>query len=61
MKTIVCGDVLKGCQHTMRAETETELLARLALHIREEHPEVELKPALIEEARRMIREFSLAA
>ena len=45
-KQISCGDVVAGCSFTASADTEEELLAKVAAHAAEEHAVTEISPEL---------------
>ena len=47
MKTIACGEVVPGCQHTFEAETEDELLGQVGKHAVEDHG-LEVTPELVD-------------
>jgi len=36
-KELNCGDVMPGCDHRMRGETEADLMAQAARHARDKH------------------------
>ena len=55
MKKIVCGDVVPGCHILIRAETEADLLRKVADHIRAAH-QLNVTPKLLEKARGRIRD-----
>lgn len=46
-KELNCGDIMAGCEHRIRAETEAEVLRQAAEHAREHHglPEVDEQTA----------------
>jgi predicted small metal-binding protein len=54
MSSFRCGDVIPGCPSVLTG-TETEILAELAEHVRDEHGLVELPPELAEAARSKLR------
>ena len=47
-KTIECGQVVPGCKFTAEANTEQELLQKVAEHAREAHGVTEVTPELEE-------------
>lgn len=55
-KQIACGDVMPGCDFTAEAETEQELLEKVAKHAAEAHDIPEPTPEVIEAVRGAIRE-----
>ena len=56
MKQIACGDMVPGCDFVARAETEAELLHKVAAHAREVHGLQEVTPELLERVRSKITE-----
>jgi predicted small metal-binding protein len=61
MKTYACGTLVPGCSWTARAETEADLVARAAAHLREAHGETEIRPDMIERIKERITEADDAA
>ena len=61
MKTIACGDLVPGCDYRASAETEADLMAKVAAHVRQAHPGIELTPRLIASAKEKVREDARAA
>lgn len=49
-----CADVGLACGHAVKAESEDELVDRIATHAREEH-DVELNETLVDYARTQVR------
>jgi len=45
-KHIACGDVVPGCTFTASAETEEELVRKVAAHAAEKHGVSEVSPEL---------------
>ena len=37
MKELNCGDVIEGCKHQIRGESDEEVMRRAAEHAREKH------------------------
>ena len=56
MKTIACGDVVPGCDFKAEAESEDELLKKVAVHAREAYGINEVTPELAQQLRSNIRE-----
>jgi predicted small metal-binding protein len=55
MKEFSCGDVVPGCVASFKAETEAELLERIAKHARDDHALTNLSPELISAVKERIR------
>ncbi len=55
-KQLRCGDIVPGCDHVIRAETEDEVLTRAADHARAAHGIEELDEATIEQVKAAIAE-----
>lgn len=55
-KELHCGDVIEGCDHVIRGETEDEVLARGAAHAREAHGVEEIDEDTATKVRQAIRE-----
>jgi predicted small metal-binding protein len=55
-KELNCGDIMTGCEHRIRAETEAELLRKAAEHARERHGIEEVDEQTAELLRSRIRE-----
>ena len=51
MKQFACGAVVPGCMATFEAETEGELLERIAAHASEAHGITEVTPDLVTQIR----------
>ena len=56
MKTIACGDVVPGCDFRAEAESEDELLRKVAVHAKEAHGISDVTPDLVAQVRSKIRE-----
>jgi predicted small metal-binding protein len=56
MKQIACGDVVPGCDFVARAESESEVLHKVAAHAREVHGIQEVTPDLLERVKAKITE-----
>ncbi len=54
MRHIACGDVVPGCTYTAEAETEEELLRKVAAHAQETHGIQEITPELVQQVRSKI-------
>lgn len=46
-KEIACTNVVPGCKTTVRADTEEELLQKVAEHARKDHGVTEVSPELL--------------
>jgi predicted small metal-binding protein len=55
-KKIACHDLFPGCSFTAEAETEQELLAKVAPHAAQTHGITEVTPEVLEKVRAVIRE-----
>ena len=55
-KVVACRDVGFDCDGVVRAETEEEVLARVAEHASEAHGLDEVTPAVVEKVRSVMRE-----
>jgi len=60
MKQVRCGDIVPGCDFKARAETEPELLQKVAEHAREVHGIKEVTPDLLTQVKANITEESRA-
>jgi predicted small metal-binding protein len=56
MKQFRCGDVVPGCETTIEAESEDEVLAHVAEHAREAHGMDEVPPEVQDRVRSLIVE-----
>lgn len=54
MKEVSCGDLMPGCAFKATAETEDELLKKVAVHAKEKHG-IEATPELVKQVREKIR------
>lgn len=54
-KEMKCGDLMPGCDHVVRAESEGELLQQVAAHAKEAHGIDEVTPDLVEKVKGAIR------
>jgi predicted small metal-binding protein len=61
MKKIACHDVVSGCPYTASAETEEELLQKVAAHAAHDHGVKEVTPELAEKVKKAIRTDPLRA
>ena len=55
MKSFACGDVVPGCTATWLCSTETEVLAAVAVHARQDHELVDIPAELVDQVRSKIR------
>ncbi len=56
MKQLACGSVVPGCTVVFRAQTEQEILQRVAVHAREDHGMEEVPPGVVEQIRANIKD-----
>ncbi len=56
MKKFYCGAVVPGCQTTFLADSEEEILAKVATHAREAHGMEEVGDEVVAQVRANIRE-----
>ena len=56
MKELACGDVVPGCDFVARAESEGELLRKVAAHARDVHGIQEVSPDLLAQVKSKIQE-----
>ena len=56
MKSIACADIMSGCDFTAEAQTEEELLQKVAAHAKEAHGVNEVTPDLVAQVKSKIRE-----
>jgi predicted small metal-binding protein len=47
-KSISCADAGADCSWSASAETEEELMEKVAVHVKEEHKELKVTPELVE-------------
>jgi len=50
-KELKCGDLMPGCEHVVRADTEEEALQQVAAHAKEAHGIEEVTPELVEQVK----------
>jgi predicted small metal-binding protein len=55
-KELDCADVMPGCEHKMRGETEADVMAKAAKHAKESHGIDEMDPKTAEMVRSKIRD-----
>ena len=55
-KSISCADAGADCSWSATAETEEELMGKVADHVKEEHKELEVTPELVEKVKALIKE-----
>ncbi|MDQ3561337.1 MAG: DUF1059 domain-containing protein [Pseudomonadota bacterium] len=60
MKQVRCGDIVPGCDFKASAETEPELLRKVAVHAREVHGIQDVTPDLLAQVKANITEESRA-
>ena len=56
MKEFRCGEVVPGCETTVQAESEDEVLREVAVHAREAHGMPEVPPDVAHTIRAAIRD-----
>jgi len=56
-KSISCADVGTNCNWSTTAETEEELMKKVAEHAKEEHKGMEVTPELVEKIKSKIKEI----
>jgi len=56
-KSLSCADVGANCNWTTTAETEEELMKKVAEHAREEHEGMKITPELVEKIKSNIKEI----
>ena len=56
MKQFRCGDVVPGCETTIEAESEDEILESVRVHAREDHGMDEVPPEVQDKVRSLIVE-----
>jgi predicted small metal-binding protein len=56
MKEFKCGEIVPGCETKIRAESDEEILDRVAEHAREAHGMDEVPPHVAERIRAVIVE-----
>ncbi len=55
-KSISCADAGADCSWSATAETEEELMGKVADHVKEEHKELEVTPELVEKVKSLIKD-----
>jgi predicted small metal-binding protein len=55
-KSISCADAGADCSWSTTAETEEEILNKVAQHAKEDHPELEVNPELVAKIKSLIKE-----
>ncbi|MBA4453055.1 MAG: DUF1059 domain-containing protein [Candidatus Nitrosomaritimum aestuariumsis] len=55
-KSISCADAGADCSWSASAETEEELMEKVAVHVKEEHKELKVTPELVEKVKSLIKE-----
>jgi predicted small metal-binding protein len=56
MKTIQCNELFPGCQFRAEAETEAELLQKVAAHAASAHQITQVNDAVVAKVRSCIRD-----
>lgn len=56
-KSISCADAGADCSWSATAETEEELMGKVAAHVKDEHKELEVTPELVEKVKGLIKEI----
>jgi len=56
-KSITCADVGADCNWSTTAETEEELMKKVAQHAKEKHEGMEVTPELVEKIKSKIKEI----
>jgi predicted small metal-binding protein len=60
MKAFACGAVVPGCTATFTADTEEELLGRVAEHAERDHGMSQIPPEVVEQVKANVREVGTA-
>ena len=55
-KSISCADAGSDCNWASSAETEEQLMEKVAQHAKEDHPDMEITPDLVTKIKSIIRE-----
>ena len=55
-KNISCADAGADCSWSAKAETEEDLMNKVAQHVKEDHPELEVTPELVAKIKSLIKE-----
>ena len=56
-KSISCADAGANCSWSTTADTEEELMNKVAQHAKEDHPELEVTPELVAKIKSLIKEI----
>jgi predicted small metal-binding protein len=56
-KSISCADAGADCSWSTTAETEEEIMNRVAQHAKEDHPDLEVTPELVAKIKSLIKEI----
>ena len=56
-KSISCADAGANCSWSTTAETEEEVMNRVAQHAKEDHPDLEVTPELVAKIKSLIKEI----
>lgn len=56
MRELLCRDAGLDCPHAMRAETDDQIMEQVASHAAQDHPGLDLSPALEAQIRSLIRD-----
>ena len=60
MKTLVCGEIMPGCDATFTGESDDEILAKAGQHVVEHHV-LEVTPEMVALVRPHIRDAEAAS
>ena len=55
-KSISCADAGSECTWSTTADTEEELMDKVAQHVKAEHPDLEITPEQVEKIKSIIKE-----
>jgi len=56
-KSISCADAGADCSWSASAETEEQILEKVAQHAKDKHPELEVTPELVSKIKSLIKEI----
>jgi predicted small metal-binding protein len=56
-KSISCADAGANCSWSTTAETEEDVMSKVAQHVKEGHPELEVTPELVAKIKSLIKEI----
>jgi len=56
-KSISCADAGKDCSWSATAESEEELMGKVAEHVKQDHKEIELTPENVANIKSLIKEI----